>query len=881
MAEQGYSGVCLRVVSVLVFVLPSMVIIPPRRTKGHLNRYVTGILVLCSVASCHVVSNAYQQQPSLSSGRRRSSRGLSQQRMSGFVNPEQVDNWGGQASGGFNGLDEFINVDPNQFPAGDFDDDLFNSYVALPSANAQAQLGQVDDYSQQQFMQQHYPQHYYPNLEQYAQQTQVTGPYWPGAQHQVPIEMSNYFPQDPTFVAPTTENIDPALAEQHPRQRSPGTLFVQDSENSPRGGSTGRKRRMSTISEYASTDASERKRLKLSRQVRGHGSKNQLGFKLEKPKMRGDKPWVRVNGSTRGLTTRSAKINRYTGAGYEVRPHPIGKAWQTPSGFTFDYTEKWEFKKVKYSAEELNAFIFEYPYNKKTHAKLKLWLQKTPTDSAFRYNSPFHSKCRFKHCPSQLYEQGRILHGHYRIAFDERWHANGMNVDPYHVAGFVHLYCMERFLDFEEVCKLGIVEVDTRSMPNEPKMRFAATLHGQAELPIAQEFIEACKNDDLRNVTEFRNYPVHEQFRRGQEKPHKDTLTYHMHMVKLLARPPSQIKELGVDRVLKPSNVLVHKGNLEVHYLPKRQTKAKKSKRKNQDEVQQEIDRLVEEARQEVQELIGGDPKRPAYTPRKRKQPVKESSDEESDSDSDSDSVKEFGDDSDSEVEVAVTVPQKKGVRASPRLKYKTRPAYNPPDSPQHTQPPSLKRQRKDSLPSEDPPLPGKSPTTSQDMQPPPPKRQRKGSIPPSEFPFPVQPIQVMAQLDSEPLPPLESSHPVQPIQDMTQLDSEVEWHHLFNDLDPLPEDFDYSEFDLEKHLGDFDSSPAGLTRRRSSAFSSSIRRSRARSVLKNPALNSSPNTPGGSKYPNRRVSIGRTTTNVFDTALSPKENLRRSSRAR
>jgi hypothetical protein len=123
---------------------------------------------------------------------------------------------------------------------------------------------------------------------------------------------------------------------------------------------------------------------------------------------------------------------------------------------------------------------------------------------------------------------------------------------------------MERFLDFEAVCRLGIVEVDARQMPHEPKGRFAGTLYAEPEFGIAEQFVEAAKYGNLRtDVKEFANYPIHSHYRRGQAKPHEDTLTYWMHMAKQAARPKAQIKQFA-DRGLKPSHLLVNKGDLEI-----------------------------------------------------------------------------------------------------------------------------------------------------------------------------------------------------------------------------------------------------------------------------------------------------------------------------
>jgi hypothetical protein len=236
---------------------------------------------------------------------------------------------------------------------------------------------------------------------------------------------------------------------------------------------------------------------------------------------------------------------------------------------------------------------------------------------------------------------------------------------------------MERFLDFEAVCRLGIVEVDDRAMPHEPKGRFAGTLAGQPEYHIASQFVGEAKNGTLRqNVEEFKNYPVHSQFKRGAEKPHKDTLTYWMHMYKQETRPKAQIKQFE-ERGLKASHIIVNKGNLEVLFRDcqkrKRVAKAEKARKKRKvadgdadDEHDQEDQELVHEALEEAKQKIEKGSK-----PKKRKRIFIEVTDDEESSGDEPD----YGN-SDSEDDAHPQRSPKKGFRKSPRLKDKQRKSY-------------------------------------------------------------------------------------------------------------------------------------------------------------------------------------------------------------
>ncbi|KAF2266456.1 hypothetical protein CC78DRAFT_614979 [Lojkania enalia] len=341
-----------------------------------------------------------------------------------------------------------------------------------------------------------------------------------------------------------------------------------------------------------SATGSEKSSLRKTRQI-NHRASVIANYRPEKPKMDENRPWVRINASTRGLTTRTAKINHYRSA-YEDRPHPIGD-WKSQH-YDFKYTKDGEFKEKTMSARQIREFILQYPREPK-HAKLKIWIQKGPTDSARRYPTTSWPKCRFRDCPAHIYQTGTILHGHYRVAFDEKWHRDRENVDPFLCAGYVHLYCMERFLDFPEICRHTDVEVDTRQLTNEPNGKFAASLFGQPECGIAQDFVDRCRRGkhELRSMEQFANYPRHKDFPKATAKPHQDTLTYWMNKIKNDSRPPAQLRQFST-RGLKPTHALVHGGDLDMLFseniakkAQEKQKNCKKRKAGSYDEDEEEF----------------------------------------------------------------------------------------------------------------------------------------------------------------------------------------------------------------------------------------------------------------------------------------------------
>ncbi|KAF2683652.1 hypothetical protein K458DRAFT_404606 [Lentithecium fluviatile CBS 122367] len=286
-------------------------------------------------------------------------------------------------------------------------------------------------------------------------------------------------------------------------------------------------------------------------------------FKYAAPKIDTEKPWIRINKTTRGETTRTAKCNDFDPSKfYTLKPHPLGD-WSS-GRYDFKYTHQGEWKELTMPAAAIRDFILRYPEDEKKNRKLKLNIQAGPTDSARRYLSQTWTKCRFAECPTYRNQTGTILHGHYRVAFDERSFGDP-HYDPHLQAGaYVHLYCLERFLDFEFLCQKAHVYVDVRDFPNEPKGKFAASLAGHPEARIALEFVKQAKRagGDIRSIAGFENYPCHKDCN-GKPKPHQDTLVCRMHEAKAATRPPAQIKQFK-DRGLSPSHLLVNKGDLEL-----------------------------------------------------------------------------------------------------------------------------------------------------------------------------------------------------------------------------------------------------------------------------------------------------------------------------
>ncbi|KAF2491943.1 hypothetical protein BU16DRAFT_529340 [Lophium mytilinum] len=324
----------------------------------------------------------------------------------------------------------------------------------------------------------------------------------------------------------------------------------------------------SELSETTSLRKSRKATTKVTRAV----------YEPEKPETDKDKHWIRINQTTEGKTSRTGKINHYKAEEMYNHnlTHTIGD-WQG-SKTLFQYDRNGELQQRTYSAKEIREFLYEHPRTR--DCKLKLWIQKSPADSARRYPQEHSSKCRFRCCPIQAHFKGTILHGHYRVAFDEKWHKHRENADPFHVAAYVHLYCLERFLDFPDICNKLEIAVDDRRLRNEPKGKFLASLGNSIEGGIAHKFIEDCRNGQLDH--EYPDYPIHGYYRHGEPKPHVHTLTYALNKGKTETRPPAQIRQFE-ERGLSSSHILVHMGDLE-KFVKARLDKKKAAKRRKRGE---------------------------------------------------------------------------------------------------------------------------------------------------------------------------------------------------------------------------------------------------------------------------------------------------------
>jgi len=206
------------------------------------------------------------------------------------------------------------------------------------------------------------------------------------------------------------------------------------------------------------------------------------------------KQWIKPNSVTLGKNKRSGNIKSFDPSRFYLplatRPEP----WGTPTSYgeiPFQYTAEGELvPSTKLTSAQMTEYIATHPLHSISgtystpNSGLILWVQIVPADSAARYPSQQSDKCRFADCPIP---GGTIHKGHYRVAFDEQ-SFKGLSVDPFHNAGYVHLFCLEKAFNFPQICKDYNVRPEVRVLP-EGKNKMAITRDHESMGKIVKRYI--------------------------------------------------------------------------------------------------------------------------------------------------------------------------------------------------------------------------------------------------------------------------------------------------------------------------------------------------------------------------------------------------------
>ncbi|ROT36063.1 hypothetical protein SODALDRAFT_57332 [Sodiomyces alkalinus F11] len=156
---------------------------------------------------------------------------------------------------------------------------------------------------------------------------------------------------------------------------------------------------------------------------------------------------------------------------YEPLPAaPAAWGGKDPLRPKFTYTRSGEWApSVRLSRDD----VLEYMVTRKqTGQPLRIWIQNMPAGCNNRNPTEASRRCRWTECPAK---SGTILKGWWRVAFDERPGTSGTVHDPFHNAGYMHLFCFESCFDLIEVVSSFDVRPDTRHLAKEERNPMALT----------------------------------------------------------------------------------------------------------------------------------------------------------------------------------------------------------------------------------------------------------------------------------------------------------------------------------------------------------------------------------------------------------------------
>ncbi len=217
--------------------------------------------------------------------------------------------------------------------------------------------------------------------------------------------------------------------------------------------------------------------------------------------------------------------------------------------YTFTYNIHGQLENWPMGADELRAYLlnmFSGPVaDPHIRYKPRMLIQYTPGDCRDRYATTINgNKCRFAECSG---DNHGISPGQVRVALDETTHENH---DPYVVAGYLHLFCMEKYLDMTKIVEHCNIHPETRRLLDfEGRNPMAINKHSSLSLGIAQKYI-----NDIRNNGKV---PTGQN---GSPWVYEDTLSWKL--VREYMKVESKSK-LGTRKKRAGNDIGVHFGDLD------------------------------------------------------------------------------------------------------------------------------------------------------------------------------------------------------------------------------------------------------------------------------------------------------------------------------
>ncbi|CAK7215544.1 hypothetical protein SBRCBS47491_002517 [Sporothrix bragantina] len=147
---------------------------------------------------------------------------------------------------------------------------------------------------------------------------------------------------------------------------------------------------------------------------------------------------------------------------------PVRPNWTARDGnhqAYIKYSKQGELKPVvRFDVKTLEAYIRGCAQQ---GIPLRIWVQNSATMHTDRFPSRASSICRAANCPVR---SNTIARGMYQVCFDEypEETTNG-RYDPFFVAGYMHLFCLEEAMSIAELMTFADVQPDVREFPLEQR----------------------------------------------------------------------------------------------------------------------------------------------------------------------------------------------------------------------------------------------------------------------------------------------------------------------------------------------------------------------------------------------------------------------------
>ncbi|CAK7271257.1 hypothetical protein SEPCBS57363_004525 [Sporothrix epigloea] len=214
---------------------------------------------------------------------------------------------------------------------------------------------------------------------------------------------------------------------------------------------------------------------------------------------------------------------------------------------------------------------------------LRLWIQNSATMHTDRFPNRVSPFCRARNCPVR---KNTISRGMYQVCLDEYpvETSNG-RYNPFYVAGYMHLFCLEEMISLAELMMFADVQADVREFPLEQRNPMSLNRDG-----VGRTLLGAYK--DWKSV-HFDHFVQNGRPIPRSPRKSGDCLYKHLTLKKMDSQPTTRQKmrdqRNGID-------ISKHRGNLRKLMTYKADAKRKRKHRANSEDDLEDAESDIEVA---------------------------------------------------------------------------------------------------------------------------------------------------------------------------------------------------------------------------------------------------------------------------------------------